>query len=144
MCLAYPCTSWRCLADRDRPETRHPHLHELVVTAQELAGIAMVSERAVRDSYVDLLAEVQRNLRTYFGRVLDDWLLHGRHAAGADRRVLVRCRIRRRGPGGRCPLGEGRHHHGRRHAHHAGTASGGERRRGGRLDGNDRPCTTTA
>jgi HK97 family phage major capsid protein len=49
----------------------------LVVTAQELAGIAMVSDRAVRDSNVDLLGEVQRNLRTYFGRVLDDGLLHG-------------------------------------------------------------------
>lgn len=49
----------------------------LVVTAQELAGIAMVSDRAIRDSAVDLLAEVQRVLKTYFGRTLDDGLLHG-------------------------------------------------------------------
>jgi HK97 family phage major capsid protein len=52
----------------------------LVVTAQELAGIAMVSDRAVRDTAVDLLGEIQRALRTYFGRTLDDGLLHGDQA----------------------------------------------------------------
>lgn len=49
----------------------------LNVVAQELAGIAMLSDRAIRDSAVDLLAEVQRVLKTYFGRTLDDGLLHG-------------------------------------------------------------------
>ncbi len=48
-----------------------------VVAAQELAGIALVSERAVRDTRVDLMGEVQRVLRAYFGRTLDDGLLHG-------------------------------------------------------------------
>ena len=47
------------------------------VTACELAGIPMISERALRDSRVDLLAEVQRVLRLYFGKTLDDGLLHG-------------------------------------------------------------------
>src|SRR5688572_30826963 len=34
-----------------------------VVTAAELAGIAMISDRAIRDTRVDLLAEVQRVLK---------------------------------------------------------------------------------
>ncbi|TIC83864.1 phage major capsid protein [Nocardioides sp. GY 10113] len=52
-----------------------------VAVAQELAGIPLVSERAVRDTKVNLLAEVQRVLRLYFGRVLDDGLLHGNGTA---------------------------------------------------------------
>ena len=48
-----------------------------MVTAQELAGIPLVSDRAIRDTRVDLLGEVQRALRTFFGRQLDDGLLHG-------------------------------------------------------------------
>ncbi len=60
----------------------------VVAVAQELAGIAMISDRAVRDARVDLLGEVQRVLRTYFGKTLDDGLLHGSGVAPEPRGVL--------------------------------------------------------
>lgn len=60
----------------------------VVAVAQELAGIAMISDRAVRDARVDLLGEVQRVLRTYFGKTLDDGLLHGSGVAPQPRGVL--------------------------------------------------------
>jgi HK97 family phage major capsid protein len=48
-----------------------------VAIAQELAGILRISQRSIRDTNVDLLGEMQRVLRLFFGKVLDDGLLHG-------------------------------------------------------------------
>jgi HK97 family phage major capsid protein len=49
----------------------------VVVSTSELAGIALISDRAIRDTRVNLQAETQRILRAHFGRTLDDGLLHG-------------------------------------------------------------------
>lgn len=49
----------------------------VVATAYQLGGIAMLSNRSIRDAAVDLFGEVQRVLRDYFNGVLDDGLAHG-------------------------------------------------------------------
>jgi hypothetical protein len=49
----------------------------LIAVAYQLGGIPMITNRAVRDSAVNLLADLRRILRDYLGTVLDDGLLHG-------------------------------------------------------------------
>ncbi|GAA1593272.1 hypothetical protein GCM10009789_54130 [Kribbella sancticallisti] len=53
----------------------------VLVKAEELAGIPMLSDRMIRDSRTDIVAEVQRVMREFFARRLDDGLLHGNGVA---------------------------------------------------------------